>query len=151
MLTATFQLHGSADWRKRRPLRLVYPHEILQNHFPQRRGSEDAEYVVRLSQATSPRSGFVQLHGPADSCKRRPLTSGNRHCLPFHPSSNNRGLPMITSLSEKVMALRSRHLAGGQRWPMPLLTKELLQLRSRILLRVDHSLVLVHMQQGHFP
>ena len=38
---------------------LVYPHEILQNHFPQRRGSECAEYVVRLSQATSPRSGFV--------------------------------------------------------------------------------------------
>ena len=39
---------------------LVYPHEILQNHFPQRRGSECAEYVVRLSQATSPRSGLVQ-------------------------------------------------------------------------------------------
>jgi hypothetical protein len=44
---------------------LVYPHEILQNHFPQRRGSEDAEYVVRLSQATSPRSGFVQRLNPA--------------------------------------------------------------------------------------
>jgi hypothetical protein len=48
---------------------LVYPHEILQNHFPQRRGSEDAEYVVRLSQATSPRSGFVQQSAPADRQK----------------------------------------------------------------------------------
>ena len=54
---------------------LVYPHEILQNHFPQRRGSEDAEYVVRLSQATSPRSGFVQLGAQKGRAKMpaRPL------------------------------------------------------------------------------
>jgi hypothetical protein len=49
----------------------------LQNHFPQRRGSEDAEYVVRLSQATSPRSGFVQPIIPPDLREkpRRPVNS----------------------------------------------------------------------------
>jgi len=53
---------------------LVYPHEILQNHFPQQRGNERAEYVVRLSQATSPRSGFVQQIVQADGATRRGLT-----------------------------------------------------------------------------
>ncbi|MDP2110004.1 MAG: hypothetical protein Q8J94_04135, partial [Thiobacillus sp.] len=52
---------------------LVYPHEILQNHFPQRRGNECAEYVVWLSQATSPRSGFVQPIIQAGRAKARPL------------------------------------------------------------------------------
>ncbi|MDZ7584309.1 MAG: hypothetical protein U0938_05690, partial [Thiobacillus sp.] len=53
---------------------LVYPHEILQNHFPQRRGNECAEYVVWLSQATSPRSGFVQ-HSALHACPAYVLTS----------------------------------------------------------------------------
>src|SRR3989338_571726 len=39
---------------------LVHPHEILHNQTPQKRGDEGAEYVVRLSKATPPRSGFVQ-------------------------------------------------------------------------------------------
>jgi len=48
----------------------------LQNHFPQRRGNECAEYVVRLSQATSPRSGFVQPVGQHGRCAMKPRSAG---------------------------------------------------------------------------
>ena len=53
---------------------LVYPHEILQNHFPQRRGGESAEYVGGLSQATSPRSGFVQRAVPVGRFAGKPAS-----------------------------------------------------------------------------